>query len=214
MGAAELIFREEDHTYWLGGVQIPGVTSVLDPYSGLDCVPKHILKRKAWLGTCVHIAAEYHDLGVLDEDSVHSTVAPYLDQYRKFLRESGFLPELIEQKVHHSGLLYAGTLDRTGYLGDQRVLIDLKTSAAVSKTYGPQTAAYQAALKDREGQDHVPIDRRYVLLLGETRYRLIPMNAANDLVIFAAALTLHHGTAAPQTLHRAQATIDQWRKAA
>ena len=54
MGAPEFRFDPASHTYWLGGVQIDGVTSMLKDMEDLSSIPPEILARKAALGTAAH----------------------------------------------------------------------------------------------------------------------------------------------------------------
>ena len=60
---SELVFRESDHTYWLGDVQVPGVTTVLAILGGYEGIPERILRKAADRGTAVHKITELDDAG-------------------------------------------------------------------------------------------------------------------------------------------------------
>jgi hypothetical protein len=82
------------------------------------------------------MATALDDQGILDESSVDPAVAPHLEAWRKFRRESGFSPKAIEQIVQHPTYRYCGTIDRDG--------IDIKTGGPC-KWHIIQAAAYQRA---------------------------------------------------------------------
>lgn len=182
-----LVFDPKKHEYRYDGHVIPGVTSVLAPLQDLSAIPREVLDRKASLGTAVHRACELHNLGTLVEASVHPKVAPYLKQYREFLENSEFEVWLTEQKVFSRRYRYAGTLDLYGMLNGAACLIDIKTACQLAPIYGPQLAAYAAALKEEQNLES---EKRFVLRLSPERYWLEPMTAHDDLQTFYAALHL------------------------
>jgi len=184
-----LTFTEDGHQYHLDGRPIPSVTHALKPISGLQGVPQHILDAKAALGTAVHLACAMHNLGVLDEDSIDPKVAPYFEQYLKFLREGGFEVVLTEHMVVSRKYRFAGCLDLWGAFATRTALIDIKTTADIYPACGPQTAAYALALEEQDG---LKTDDRFILRLAPDLYRLEPMKAPDDLSVFLAANTLAH----------------------
>src|SRR5690606_18835965 len=102
------------------------------------------------IGQHVHAACHYDDEGDLDEATVHPDVRPYLEGWRLFRREMGFVPLLLETRVYHPIYRYAGTLDRFGLLEHQSgvyVLVDIKTGDPEAAAAALQTAAYVEALR-------------------------------------------------------------------
>lgn len=182
-----LRFDAAAHTYYHGARQIPGVTSVLQPYyEGLEFVDWQRLKQLADFGNHVHEACHLDNIDELDEGSIDPAVAPYLAGWRKFKREAQFIVSQSELRVHHEALGYAGTLDNVGWFPGKKpapAIVDIKTGAAMPKTVGPQTAAYNAALGLR-----MP---RYCCLLGPGTYNLVELKDPRDFDIFKAALTLY-----------------------
>ena len=62
-------------------------------------------------GTAVHEAVRLDIKKDLDEASLHPEVAPRLESWRAYLRESGAIVEASELEVVHAPMLYAGRLD-------------------------------------------------------------------------------------------------------
>ncbi|MGH7194841.1 MAG: hypothetical protein ACREJM_15095 [Candidatus Saccharimonadales bacterium] len=191
MNAADLKLSE-NHTYSLEGRQVPGVTSILDSFGlaiNKELVNPVVLAQARWRGTSVHKLTAYYDNGVLKSSVVQpGDIGDRVLQYIKFRRESGFEPELTECRLFSEKYWYAGTLDRVGDIGGVKSLIDIKTVTA-GPGAGPQTAAYQVALKESYG---IVTLRRYALVLQPDRYELVKLDAQDDWAIFMAALTLTH----------------------
>lgn len=186
-----ITFDEATHTYRdEHGNLVPSVTQILKPLHDLSRIPQAVLDRKAALGTAVHKVCELHLRGELDEDSIHPEVAPYFVQFTRFLAQSGFVPIAQERRVFSRRYFYAGTLDLYGDLNERRVLIDIKTPLKVHPVFGPQTAAYAAALREQHPELHT--DERFVLRLLPSKYQLHPLNDPADMNTFMSALTLHH----------------------
>lgn len=86
-------------------------------------------------GTDVHRIAEQWHLGrdtPLAEDMPEEqfkVIAPYIDQYRRFLEE--FKPEFLmaEAPVYNLTMRYAGTLDGIAVIDGKPVVVDIKTTA-------------------------------------------------------------------------------------
>jgi hypothetical protein len=186
MGARDLLtFDESTHTYRVGGGVVPGVTSILRPLSNFDGVPKGVLEAKADLGRRVHAACEFDDDGDLDEDTVQEDVAPYLQAYRAFRRDSAATVVHNEVRVYDGALRYAGTLDRVMGLNGAQWLVDLKTCISTPIAVGPQTAAYLRALSDP-----AVTHRAALRLRPDGSYRFEPLTGADDWSTFLACLTL------------------------
>ena len=138
MGAPDFRFDQESHTYWLDGVQIDGVTSMLKDMEDLSSIPTEILARKAALGTAVHYATELDDQGLLDEDTVHEEVRGYLEGWRLFKREHKVELISIEQNLAHRRMRYAGTVDRVMKVDGERGVWDIKTRLEIPPVVGVQ----------------------------------------------------------------------------
>lgn len=180
-----LTFDESAHAYYMGGVRVPGVTSILSPLVNFAGIPAHVLEAKADLGRRVHAATEFDDDGDLDESTVEHDVRPYLDAYRKFRAETGAVVVANERRVYEPIYRYAGQLDRILNIGCENWLVDLKTCFTTPISAGPQTAAYLRALNDAS------VTRRAALRLrADGTYRLDPLTNADDWSVFLSCLTL------------------------
>lgn len=182
----DLTFEAAGHVYRYDGRIVPSVTQILEVVDECWRVPVDVLERAGRLGTAVHLACELDDLDDLDETSVDPVIAPYLAAWRRFRSETGFAPDLIEHRVHHRSMGYAGTLDRVGTLFERRSLIDIK-SGEEWPSHGPQTAAYKEALAT-EGEK--VSDRYAVYLRDDGTYRLRKCEDKSDWAVFLACLTI------------------------
>lgn len=199
-----LQFDPASHRYAVDGAWVPSVTQTLQAVglaSDFAHVPAEVLERKRAIGEAVHTACHYDDEGDLDEATVHPDVRPYLEGWRLFRREMGFVPLLLETRVYHPLYRYAGTLDRFGRLEHQSgvyVLVDIKTGDPEAAAAALQTAAYVEALRLARAHpvlaalpDDVAVERWSVQLRpdGTYRVRVYPVREHyRDFGVFCAAL--------------------------
>jgi hypothetical protein len=190
-------FDADAHVYYDEGMcRVPGTTSLLEA-AGMVCyagIPEAILNRKAQIGTAAHAASYYYDEGDLNESTVDPVVLGYVDAWKRFRRESDFEPEFIEYRgvSEGEGMKYGWTLDRTGLLLKRRSLLELKCTANVEPSWGPQMAAYEMASR-RLGKDAGPFRRRVAVWLKPNgTYRLISYNDVQDYQVFKLALRCHY----------------------
>lgn len=142
--------------------------------------------RKGNIGTAVHQAAEAHILGkpwpTPDQD-----VAPYVDQFRRFVED--FRPdfELAEASVYSRSAAYAGTLDAIAVLpGRGRALLDWKTTGkGVYPEHAMQLAAYRFAefigLPDGTEAPMPEVDGCAVVWLAPDEYQVVPVIADDQV---------------------------------
>lgn len=186
---AEIAFNAERHEYHLGGRRLPSVTEVLDPINELDGIPRDVLRAAADFGSHVHMACDLFNSGTLDDDALDPALRPYLDGWKAFLRDTQAEVLASEMLVHHPGLGYCGTLDAIVKWRGRHHVVDIKTSAAVPRTVGPQTAAYREAYM----QSHLACSStRYCAhLTGDGRYRLVKLSDPSDMSMFLSCLNIH-----------------------
>jgi hypothetical protein len=98
-------------------------------------------------GTFIHKACELHDTGELDRETVDPVIFPYCTAYWRFLDETKFKPEVIEQRYTHRSYKYTGRIDRAGHLNGNFSLIDIK-SGVESETDKLQAGAYWGLIED------------------------------------------------------------------
>ena len=189
----EFSFDADRHVYSVQGRPVPRVTQVLHA-AGLGAdysmVPPQVVERKRTIGQFVHMATQYLDDGSLDLASVDPELELYLAAYQRFLRESGFQPQLIEHRVVGSigGMLCGGTVDRVGVMNGKLWIIDLKCVDRLYPGFAVQTAGYELLLP----KPLVPpfkYTRAVLRLRPDGSYKLSPpYNDPGDLDVFRAAL--------------------------
>jgi hypothetical protein len=108
-----LIFDEEKHLYTLNGIALPSVTGVLKAEGFIDTRFYDEYSRNR--GTLIHLATEYDDSGDLDEDTLDPVIVPYVEAWRKFKKESGFIVDSSETPLCNKTHRYAGKIDRRGH---------------------------------------------------------------------------------------------------
>lgn len=187
---AQLTFEPEGHTYRLAGLEVPGVTQVLELLEDWEKVPRHLLEAARLFGQHVHEACALLVRGKLDWASLDPALVPYLEGAQRFLRESGVKVIASELRIAHKTLRYAGTLDILGEIRGQTGLFDFK-SGIVPRTVGPQTAAYVGAHQDTYG---IRVNRRYCVQLSPelpNGYKVHALNEPADWHTFLSALNIH-----------------------
>lgn len=178
---SEIVFRESDHTYWLGSERIPGVSDILDAHGLISLFAKN--DQAALRGTYVHKACHLLAQRKLDWDSVDERLLGYVKAYDNFLTDTGFEPEELEQEHFHELLRYCGTPDAIGrHRSLGRFLYDIK-SGAPARYHALQTAAYGGFF---QGQ----LKRATLFLSAEGRYNLRFHNDRTDWNQFVSCLNV------------------------
>lgn len=199
-----LEFDAVSHSYTLQGFPVPSVTRVLSPLQDYDPTSQY-LETARQRGTDVHTATELHDrrrdaIVIRDDkwrpDGIRgyitaTTIAPYLDAWKKFLADTDFEIHEIEKRVCSLRHRYAGTLDRLGVLNGRRVVIDIKTTAKMSPVMGIQLAAYQFAVNEKTPWVKQYPYRFICQLKPDGSYRLEEFKDKSDFTVFLALLTIH-----------------------
>lgn len=190
-----LTFDAITHTYRWKGVVAPSVTQVLGCANRFDFITREQLDLAGARGTYVHQLCELSDLDELDDDAESSGEHwPRLLAWRAFCRDYGANWSHIETLGYSQAFGVAGTVDRRGALekmGAGQWIIDIKSSVALGKTWGLQTAAYkQIAIE--ETPSWAMARRATVRLLPDGTYKFDEFKDRNDWNVFAAMLTLNH----------------------
>lgn len=158
----ELEFEERKHTYLLNGIEIPSVTTLMEPLSSKVYGPVDpvVLANAASKGTAVHNAIEnYLEFEVTDISDEHKG---YFDAFLAWLDACRPVIVGTEARVYHKQLRYAGTSDLICEINGQNVLVDYKTSYQVNMMlYMVQLEGYARAWESHG----VRIDDRIILHL-------------------------------------------------
>lgn len=185
-------FDEERHLYTLDGVALDSVTQILDTLGFIDKTFYTTWGRDR--GSYVHQAAHLYDRGELDEEALDPQLVPFLEAWKKFLKDSCFRVLDSEIPTYHPLLLYAGTPDKVGFFDvapakDILSVIDIKTGrpepwAAI------QTAAYAELVKNNF--KIIKVNRYVVELRDDATYKLTEYKDRQDAAIWLAAVAVHN----------------------
>lgn len=203
----ELILRQEDHTYWLDGRLIPGVTRIISPLTDFSRVDPDVLERARQEGVHVHKMVELDCMGDLDVSTLPEWMTGHYQALQKFQADTGFQVVSSEQKLYSQKFDFAGTPDIIGDVPKLPkvkgiALIDVKRSLYAGPAIGIQTAAYLEAWNEQAPKSlRVPKQNRFALQLRpDGQYRLTPFADPGDFAMFLACLTQlrwkekHYGT--------------------
>lgn len=190
-----LTFDKASHRYFVDGHPVLSVTQYLKLAGFVD--DEWFTEEGRARGQAVHAAMHYLVQNDLDESSIHPIIMPYIEAGKKFLAETGFKAQAVEQIVYDPIYGVAGTYDATGtwVLSDGDILIDYKTGA-LEDHVGLQMAAYAACL---EKYHH----RFAVQLRADGTYRLSKeYRDGNDIKIFRSIVSttnwrINHGLLVP-----------------
>jgi len=191
------VFQDEDHTYWLDGRKLPGVTSILDDWRKLEFgsfavyynartgtkVPAEAWEAAQDRGTAVHEMLFLCLTGQgVDREALDPSLVPYLDHIERFMERYQPRVLLAEHKAYHKQLFYAGRLDAVieTHLIKRPVLFDAKSG--MRGQVGPQTSGYEPLA--REKLKYKGIMERYVLDIKPDGYHFESCGSAADFQYF------------------------------
>jgi hypothetical protein len=171
---ADLLFDAEKHEYSLNGVIVPSVTQILEDAGVIDySFISHATREMALhRGSMVHLACQLYDERDLVESSVDPAIVPYLNAWKRFLSETGFILETdqIEKRFYNERWAYAGTRDRRGKLRGMPTVADIKTNDA------PEWVRMQLAAYCEFERFPTTVGRMAVELHSDETYRAVPIS--------------------------------------
>lgn len=190
----QLLFEEESHTYTLrreglADIILPSVSEIISVIheKSYGSIASTILDKAADRGTRLHRGVqfynEYHFKNV-DEDC-----AGFFDAYLKFRQEHSEWQLLhSEYRTYHKFLLYGATIDELYRVGNETILLDLKTpQKALLKTWAVQLGGYGMALESQGAK----IGKAYILqLFNDGNYILHAVQP--DAPTFLACYTIYN----------------------
>ena len=188
----KLTFNPESHIYLLNGKAVPSVTQIIKPLYNYDAVPLALLQRKGEFGTAVHKAVELHLYGSLDEESLTPELQGCVDAFKgwcaDYSKEFDIDSALIERKLLHEKLLYAGTAD---LVFDGQSVIDIKTRDYYPAVDPLQLVAYEKA-HIADGGSKGNYDNYVLSLYPDGTYKFIKAMDRQDWSVFRKLLDRWH----------------------
>lgn len=112
LNSYDVAFEKEGHVYTAAGQVLPSITQILKDEGFIDT--SHYDDWSRDKGSMVHLACHYDVTGELDEESLDPEIVPYLEAFRKFMKESGFKVDKSEVPAANLMYRYAGTPDLVG----------------------------------------------------------------------------------------------------
>lgn len=177
---SEVTLDEASHTYRdISGRIVPSVTGIL---AAAGIIETEWFSDYARIrGLAVHKAIELLERGTLDPDSISDGVAPYLESWKNFKKDTDYQCRGTELKIYHKRYRYAGTIDQIGEVFYATCLLDIKTGVE-QHWWALQTAAYNEIAKCKH--------RFSLQLKSDGKYRLIEHTNKRDFQVFLACLTV------------------------
>ena len=124
-----VLFNEEEHSYWLDGKKLSGITGMLQRQlfpTEFDGIPKHFIQGAADYGTCVHQSCEEFDKNWVNDGTQE------VNDYIELCKDYGLVHECSEYTVT-DGTNWASMIDKV-----YRVSEDAFNLGDI-KTYGQMT---------------------------------------------------------------------------
>lgn len=138
---SELRFESATHQYFLGDLELPSVTRIIESHGLISSYAKD--EAAALRGQLAHLACRYLFENRLDWSTVSIDIMGYVLSLALWLEWSGFKAEACEEILWHPTLWYAGTLDVRGiHPSYGKLLIDLK-SGSPENWHKYQTCFYE-----------------------------------------------------------------------
>lgn len=140
-----ITFDPIEHRYWDGKKRIPGLSEILrkvgltKDWTGVD--PFYANR-----GTATHLANELWLKGKLDDSTLDEYVKPCHMAFRDYIKQSQYIPLLVESILYNQTLGYACRIDYYGTIGKVNLLVDAKCSKSHDKGADFQLCMQAAAL--------------------------------------------------------------------
>jgi hypothetical protein len=182
----------DDHRYFYGAVEVPGVTNILAKAGLVDFDAPWFTEEARRRGTDLHAWCRRVNDGTIDWDGIPEDMLAEVEGYANWKDTAGFEVLGCEEPLYHPTRKYAGTYDTRGRIADApSVLIDLKRGVAVPAV-GVQLAGY-AFLLEAEHRILSMTCKRYALhSLSRGRARVKEFTDRSDYDVFLSALNLFH----------------------
>ena len=124
-----VLFNEEEHSYWLDGKKLSGITGMLQRQlfpTEFDGIPQHFIQGAADYGTSVHVSCEDFDKNWINDGTQE------VNDYIELCKDYGLVHECSEYTVT-DGTNWASMIDKVYRISDDTF------SLGDIKTYGQMT---------------------------------------------------------------------------
>jgi hypothetical protein len=178
MLSKEYIFDEVTHTHTIGGVVVPGITTLLKPLYNFSNVPANILSASCAFGSAVHKTIELYCTDCLDIDALDQPLVAPLNGFKLFLKEHKFNRDdfICEVSMCDPSLMVACIPD---LILDGSHIIEIKTRKPNHLTDSIQTVCQEHIWKKNGGIRTKEYDRRVLYLDCDGSYTYTKVNDKN-----------------------------------
>jgi len=179
---------------YYGPEEYPSVSTILDVLAKFQGIPRHILLRKARLGTAVHLYTAMIDKGFTwIPGGIPRLVEPYVRGWQMYKADHIERIIWVEYALVSGIFKFGGKIDRLAILKGKRFpsVLDLKVTADVNRFVNLQMAPYRL-LVDENYKKKIDLTT-YAIQLFPDDYRIHPIEDYYDgLQGFFNALWLYH----------------------
>ena len=194
-------FEEESHTHYIGGVIVPGITTVIAPLYDFSGVPFHIMEASRQYGTAVHKVVELFCFDALDLDALDLSLVPSLQAFEQWLKDYGFNKSdfIVETPMGDPALMVACIPD---LILDGKLIVEIKSREPNQLTDSIQTVCQEHVWKKNGGERTKEYERRVLTLRQDGTYKYQKVNDKQAMPRFRKLLDYYYDTK----------TINSWRK--
>lgn len=167
-------YDEENHKYYVDGVERTSVTDIAKPISfeRLNALQVALLEKAKQRGKrCHELFEEYFILGELDIDTIESEYIPYMQQFLLWVKT--YRPKVLFTEKIMFDYEFCGTCDLICEIDGKVFLVDYKvTSVADKKSLSVQLEGYYRLCQ----KYNIKIDETYYLHIKKNTYVFKPIN--------------------------------------
>lgn len=131
---SENYYEEENHRYYVGGVEKPSVTEIAKPISAerLNAIQMVMVERARERGKrCHELFEQYLLLGELDPEEIEAEYFPYVQQF--VLWAKSYRPKVLFTEKKLYGEEFCGTADLICEIDGKLIIVDYKVTSAIDK---------------------------------------------------------------------------------
>lgn len=171
-------FDEENHKYYVDGVEKPSVTEIADPISfeRLNELQKSLVERARRRGErCHELAEQYLLLEELDTEEIEVEYFPYIQQFVLWVKT--YRPKVIFTEKILFGKEFCGKLDLICEIDGKTINVDYKFTSVIDKKY----LSVQAEGYDRLAKENfIHIDESWFLHVRKDSFVFKPITKDSE----------------------------------
>lgn len=131
---SENYYDEENHRYYVGGIEKPSVTEIAKPISAerLNAIQMVMVERARERGKrCHELFEQYLLLGELDPEEIEAEYFSYVQQF--VIWAKSYRPKVLFTEKKLYGDEFCGTADLICEIDGKLIIVDYKVTSAIDK---------------------------------------------------------------------------------